>query len=69
MAARPGAAGAGGMGIDDGDIYPFFVALQDPTQYAAEHPDCDMFNGDMNGDGILDGADIWPFFERLSGGA
>ena len=56
------------MGIDDGDIYPFFVALQDPTQYAAEHPDCDMLNGDLNGDGAVDGGDIQAFFDLLSAG-
>ena len=54
--------------FDGADIWPFFVALGDPDEFAAECPNCNINNGDINADGAVDGADIQPFFDLLSGG-
>ena len=33
-----------------------------------QFPNCDILNGDINGDGAVNGGDIDPFFECLGGG-
>jgi len=50
---------------DEEDIMPFVTALLDPAQYTAEHPGCNINNGNLNGDGTLDGEDIAFFIELL----
>ena len=47
------------------DIDPFFLGISDPAAYATQFPKCDILNGDMNGDGALNGADIDSFFACL----
>ena len=51
--------------LDTDDIDPFVLALTDPVLYAALH-DCGE-NGDLNGDMLLNGADIGWFVELLAG--
>lgn len=46
---------------DVGDIQAFVVRLVDFTAYQANEPDCHSRNGDINGDGIVNGRDIAPF--------
>ncbi len=54
--------------MNDADIDPFFLALGDPSAYAAQFPGRDIMNGDINADGSVNGADIDRFFECLGGG-
>ncbi|MFH1419698.1 MAG: right-handed parallel beta-helix repeat-containing protein, partial [Planctomycetota bacterium] len=50
---------------DQDDIEPFALALTDPVAYAATYPGCPILNGDMNGDGAVDGVDIQAFVTGL----
>ncbi len=54
--------------VDGADIWPFFVALDDPAVFAAQYPSCNINNADINGDGAIDAGDIGPFFQMLSAG-
>jgi hypothetical protein len=47
---------------------PVGRALSDPAGYAAAYPNCDILNGDCNGDTYVDFDDINPFVVLLSGG-
>jgi len=49
------------------DIDPFVLALIDRAAYAAQYPDCDYLNGDVNGDGQVNAFDIDPFVALLTG--
>jgi hypothetical protein len=51
-----------------GDINPFVLALSAPEAWQSQYPDCDIMNGDVNGDGAFDLKDINPFVLLLSGG-
>jgi hypothetical protein len=53
---------------DFGDINVFVLALSNPGSYAATYPDCDMMNGDVDGNGAFDFGDINPFVQLLAGG-
>jgi hypothetical protein len=54
--------------LSGADIDVFFVAIGDPSAYAASYPQCDQMLADMNLDGRANGADIDPFFDRLGAG-
>ncbi len=45
---------------------PFTLAVNDPTAYAAQFPNCDITFGDMNRDGIVDMADLSEFIALLT---
>ncbi|OWY72739.1 hypothetical protein B7486_05050 [cyanobacterium TDX16] len=47
------------------DIKPFVLAISDPKGYATEYPACEIRNGDVSGDILIDESDIAPFAERL----
>ncbi|MFQ5424452.1 MAG: hypothetical protein ACE5F9_10785, partial [Phycisphaerae bacterium] len=54
--------------VDLSDLDDFALALVDPNAYIALHPTADpVAQGDMNGDGLLDGADIAGFVQVLVG--
>src|SRR5206468_3752462 len=63
---------AGDMNCDNDinplDVAPFVQAVLDPSAYRAAFPLCDIRNGDVNGDGLIDGDDIGPFIARLMNG-
>jgi len=61
----PGDANCNGN-ADVGDIGPFTLALTDPTAYAAQHPDCDIEDLDLNADEVVNGADISAFVVLLT---
>lgn len=44
-----------------GDLDGFVQLLIDPDGYAVGHPNCDLMNADMTGDGVTDGLDIAAF--------
>ena len=48
------------------DINGFVMALLDPGQYATVYPDCNIMNGDINDDDIVNFADINPFVDLLT---
>jgi len=52
--------------VDFGDINPFVLALTNPAGYQAAFPQCDILNGDINGDGRVDFGDINPFVRLLT---
>ena len=54
--------------VDAGDIDPFFLALIDLARHQAQYPECHgEWAGDVNQDGVFDGADIDAFFELIGG--
>ncbi len=52
--------------VNNGDIDPFVLALNDPGAYAAAYPDCDINLGDINDDGNVNNGDIDPFVGLLT---
>lgn len=53
-------------GVFDMDDVPAMVlALIDPDGYAAAYPECDIMNGDMNGDSLVDGLDLLAWTQQL----
>ena len=50
------------------DINAFTLALSNPAQYALQYPNCDILNGDINGDGATTMADLNPFIALMQGG-
>ena len=44
-----------------------WLALFDPSGYAAQYPNCDINSADINGDGSIDSFDIEPFLQLLFG--
>jgi hypothetical protein len=53
--------------VDNFDITPFVLALNDPTAYGTTYVGCNILHGDVNGDGNVDNFDITPFVALLSG--
>jgi len=53
--------------VNQSDIEPFLLAVNDPAGYAAQYPNCDINNADINGDGVVNSLDIQPFFDLLRG--
>lgn len=52
--------------LDSSDVDAFCLALAQPTEFAAKHPQIDgATRGDINGDGLLDERDIGAFVELL----
>lgn len=47
------------------DLEPFVMALVDPVAYALDFPGCSIARGDMNGDSLVNGADIELFSAGL----
>lgn len=54
---------SGSFNLDD--MEPFITALIDPGAYAVTYPGCQISRGDMNGDTVLNGADISMFAAGL----
>jgi hypothetical protein len=52
---------------DFGDIYPFVLALTNPSGYLAQFPDRSIENGDLSYDGLLDSQNINPFVALFTG--
>jgi len=50
------------------DIDAFILALLDPVAFGSAYPGCDIFHGDMNHDGAVDGLDIHSFVTCILGG-
>jgi hypothetical protein len=44
------------------------MAPTDPDDYLLSYPDCDILNGDINGDGVTGWADLKPFVAVISNG-
>ncbi|MDX2198468.1 MAG: hypothetical protein SF069_05785 [Phycisphaerae bacterium] len=63
----PGDLNCDGFVLAD-DIASFRKALTEPNGYAAEYPDCDIYNADVNGDEVIDARDIGPFVAIFAGG-
>ncbi len=66
----PGApAPAGDVNCDERtdflDIAAFILALRGRATYEAQHPACDFFRADVNGDGLVNVADIDAFVAAL----
>jgi RHS repeat-associated protein len=53
--------------INGYDVAAYTLALTQPAEYAAQYPGCNRLNGDMNGDGALNGYDTDLFLEYLNG--
>ena len=51
--------------VDINDIAPFVLALLDPAAYATQYPGCDINLADMDGNTLIDGADIQGFVDAL----
>src|SRR5262249_29763426 len=52
------------------DLSAFVLALLDPAAYAATYPSCNLVPAaDLNGDGIVNGADIQQFINMLMNAA
>jgi len=64
-AGEPGDLNCDGV-VNVFDIDPFVMALTDPGEYAAAHPDCDYMQADINGDGSVNVFDVDPLVERLT---
>jgi hypothetical protein len=54
--------------ISGADQTAYNLARSNPVQYAAQYPTCDILNGDVNGDGVLNASDDALFRQLLSGG-
>jgi hypothetical protein len=52
--------------VNNFDISPFVLALNDPALYAATYPTCNRALADVNGDGRVDNFDITPFVALLT---
>jgi len=50
------------------DISAFSLAVSDPEDYESTYPDCDILNGDIDGDGDVDNDDNDDFVALLTGG-
>lgn len=49
----------------DADLGPFVQSLLDPVGYQNQYPSCPLLNGDMDGDGSVDGGDISLFVRAM----
>jgi hypothetical protein len=47
------------------DLGPLLLALVDGTRYASQYPHCHRLLADVNGDGAIDGSDLWAFLGQL----
>ena len=57
--------------VDGADITPFFTALDDWQEYAADWPGLlgsMNYHGDCDESGQFDGADMYPFFDIVTNG-
>ncbi len=53
--------------LDALDAEAMALALADPDGYAAAYPACDINNGDLAPDGLVNGDDVQPFVDALVG--
>ncbi|HVP12004.1 MAG TPA: right-handed parallel beta-helix repeat-containing protein [Phycisphaerae bacterium] len=53
--------------VDMDDVFPFALALIDPTAYQEQQPNCHPCQADMDHSAGLDGLDIQPFVDALLG--
>lgn len=53
--------------VSVGDIAGFVLAITNPAGYAAQYPDCFIYNADINGDGVISVGDIGAFVALLTG--
>ncbi|HVP12006.1 MAG TPA: hypothetical protein VMV94_12565 [Phycisphaerae bacterium] len=53
--------------VDMDDVFPFALALIDPTAYQEQQPNCHPCQADMDDSAGLDGLDIQPFVNALVG--
>jgi hypothetical protein len=51
--------------VDPDDIAPFVLAQVDPSQYTTQYPECDINQGDMNEDMLINGDDVQLFVDAL----
>jgi hypothetical protein len=54
--------------VDGRDVAPFAVALADPASYPAMYPECQLSQGDVNNDSLIDTNDIADFVNCLLAG-
>jgi hypothetical protein len=54
--------------VSSSDQTAYNLARSNPSQYASTYPTCDILNGDVNGDGVLNKDDDDLFAALLSGG-
>lgn len=47
------------------DVAPFVLAVLDGTAYQAAYSSCSLLNGDLDGSGVTDDADVLPFANLL----
>jgi hypothetical protein len=47
------------------DLGPLLLALVNGTRYASQYPHCHRLLADVNGDGAIDGSDLWAFLGQL----
>ncbi len=47
--------------VDFDDVVLFVEAVLDPAAFDAVHPDCDSSGADVNGDTMVNGADVSGF--------
>jgi RHS repeat-associated protein len=56
-------------GVVNGSDQPAYIlARSDPRGYATQYPTCDILNGDVNGDSVLNASDDALFTALLAGG-
>jgi len=53
------------MDVNSLDIMAFVTAVIDPSQYAIDHPGCNILNGDINEDTNVNSLDTTPFIECI----
>ncbi len=51
--------------IGYGDIDPFLLAINNPTAYEQQYPNCDRLRADINGDGYVNNGDIDAFLTLI----
>jgi YD repeat-containing protein len=51
--------------VNFADIAPFTLALTSPSQYAVQYPNCDIWQADVNANGVVSFDDINPFVAVL----
>lgn len=51
--------------LESSDVSALVMALIDPAGYAAAFSGCDIRHGDLNEDGMINGADVAPFLDLM----
>jgi hypothetical protein len=66
VVAMPGDSNCDGR-VSFADIDPFVTALEGPSAFQTQYPECRWMNADCNGDGRVNFGDIDPFVALLGG--